>query len=115
MSSYGLETTEADDGADVRVELSGELDLTSARELEERLAASAPPEARLVLDLNRVSFLDSAALHVLFKLARGRGRDRLVVLVAPDGRIASTLAIVGFGHAATLVGDLDSLPPADAG
>jgi anti-anti-sigma factor len=93
----------------VVVALSGELDLTNARELEERLDDSAATEALLVVDLNRVVFIDSAALHVLFKLARQRGRERLALLLAPDAAVARVLEIVGMKDAARLVTSLDDL------
>lgn len=101
MSSYALERSEPEDGT-VRVVLAGELDLTNARELEQRLESAAPLDAQLALDLNRVSFVDSAALHVLFKLARRRGREGLVLVVDPDAQIAATLSIVGLERAVTV-------------
>lgn len=94
MSSYGWERLEPDVGV-VVVELSGELDLTNARELEQRLLSACPPDDVLVVDLGGVYFLDSAALHVLFKLVRARSRDRLVLLLDPDSRIAATISLVG--------------------
>ena len=110
MSAYGLEIAGRDD-AQVAVELSGELDLTNAAELELRLDEAAPPgDSRLVLDLNRVSYIDSAALHVLFKLARRRGRDGLAVVVEPDAPVARTLAIVGLDRAVTVAPSLHEGP-----
>ena len=71
MPSFELDPQETED-PDVRhVCISGELDLTNARELEDRVAALAAEERSVVvLDLNRVVFIDSAALHVLFRTAR---------------------------------------------
>lgn len=108
MSSYGWERNEADDGT-VVVALSGELDLTNARELEHRLAAACTPDARLAVDLNRVCFVDSAALHVLFKIARQQQREGLVVLLEPDASIAPTLAIVGLDRVAQVRATLEPL------
>jgi anti-anti-sigma factor len=109
VSVYDFElSTDAAEGV-VVVVLSGELDLTNARELEERLDRSAPPDALLVVDLNRVVFIDSAALHVLFKLARRRGRERFTLLVESDAAVARTLEIVGMKDAAPIVGSLDEL------
>ena len=57
------------------MEVAGELDLTNARDMEERLEAVAVANGQaLVLDLNRLVFIDSAALHVLFRTARRLGR-----------------------------------------
>ena len=48
---------------------------------------AAADEALLVIDINRVVFLDSAALHVFFKLAERRTRGRLVLLMDPEARV----------------------------
>ena len=113
MSSYGIELTGGSDGTEAHVRLSGELDLLSARELELRLAEVAPEDVRLVLDLNDVSFLDSAALHVLFELARRRAPDRLAFVVDPGARVAGTLEIVGLARVAPVRPSLDALERAN--
>ena len=77
------------------VEMSGELDLTNTHDLEARLDELSDDDTILVLDLNRVLFVDSAALHVLFRLAQARGPDRLGVVLEPTAAIARTLEIVG--------------------
>lgn len=96
MSHFALEPQETEDPRVVHVRLAGELDLTNARELEEQLQELTPDDGSvLVLDLNRVVFLDSAALHVLFRAAGRLGRQRVVVACAPEVPIAGTLRIVG--------------------
>lgn len=96
MTSYELERQETDDRSVVLVAVRGELDLTNARELEERLEELPGEEGTsLMLDLNRVVFIDSAALHVLFKTARRLGKDRFGLLYEPTAAVAKTLAIVG--------------------
>ena len=108
MSAYELEI--GDDAAGVVVAvLSGELDLTNARELEERLDGAAPDETVLVIDLNRVVFIDSAALHVLFKLAERRPNDRLALLMDPNAAVSRTLDIVRMKDAVGIVASLDEL------
>ena len=96
------------------VEVRGELDLTNARELELRLDEVAPADTRLVVDLNGVSFLDSAALHVLFKLARRRAPDRVAFVVDPSAHVASTLTVVGLARVAPLGPSLDAIEPPPA-
>jgi anti-anti-sigma factor len=108
MSAYELEL--GDDVAGVVVaSLSGELDLTNARELEERLAGAAASETILVIDLNRVVFIDSAALHVIFKLAERRPKGRLVLLMEPNAVVARTVDIVRMKDAVHIVASLDEL------
>jgi anti-anti-sigma factor len=67
----------------VRVELTGELDLASAKLLHERLeqVESGRPEL-LVLDLRRLRFMDSSGLReVIGAVRRGREEGRQVALV----------------------------------
>jgi anti-anti-sigma factor len=108
MSDYELELDDGAAGAVVAA-LSGELDLTNARELEERLDAAASAHELLVVDLNRVVFIDSAALHVLFKFARQRGRERLALVLEPTAAVSRTLDIVGLKDAVRTVPSLGDL------
>ena len=92
----------------------GGLDLTNAREVEERLRSSASTGMTLAIDLNRVVFIDSAALHVLFKLARDLGRDALVLVLDPEAPISRTLDIVGMRDAIRVVASRDQLDRASS-
>jgi anti-anti-sigma factor len=111
MTPYELELLESADPGVLRVALAGELDLTNAADLERRVEELAPPEAVLVLDLQRVTFVDSAVLHVLFQLASRHGTGRLAVVVVPDGPIARTLEIVALAESARVVASEDELRP----
>jgi len=103
MTSYELEQRPTDDPSLVHLDVTGELDLTNAHEVEERLEAiTAANGSRLVLDLNRVVFIDSAALHVLFRTARRLGKERLTLLLEPTAAIARTLEIVGISEVVTI-------------
>ena len=102
MSAYELELDET--GApDVLVVLSGELDLTNAREVEERLRRAAPQGGVLVVDLNRVVFVDSAALHVLFRLARDLAPTSLAFVLGADSPIARIFEIVNMKDAVRIM------------
>jgi anti-anti-sigma factor len=101
VAGYELQQVESNHPDVAVVLLAGELDLTNAEELAERLGelASIP---RLVLDLNRVVFIDSAALHCLFRIARQRGPTGLALAVERTAPIATTLEIVDLGRVATI-------------
>jgi anti-sigma B factor antagonist len=74
LSNIDIEVVERD--GVVVVSLEGEVDLSGAPELEESLNRVAAIQASsIVIDLDRVSFMDSAAVHVLlqFSLAQGKG------------------------------------------
>jgi anti-anti-sigma factor len=109
MSSYQLDPQENGDHAIVVVDVAGELDLTNVGDLEARLDALAPPTAALVLDLNRVVFIDSAALQAFFRLARRRGRHGLGVVVEGSAPISRTLEIVDLARAVTMGASIEEV------
>ena len=111
MTSYELEVRETDLGDVAFAALSGELDLTNAAELERRLDELAGEASSVVVDLNRIEFLDSAALHVLFTLARrldeeGRGFG---LVLGDDAPAARTISIVSLGELATVRPSLEAV------
>jgi len=115
VGTFEVERTDTEQTDVTVVALVGELDLTIASELTERLEELAGVRA-LVIDLNRVHFIDSAALHCLFRLVRDH--DSLAFALEPTSPIATTLAIVELGRAAPLRATLDeavsALPAAPA-
>jgi anti-sigma B factor antagonist len=93
--SVGWDTTERDDG--YVVELSGELDISSASSVESRLMElekRAPQQ--LFLDLRKVSFIDSTGLSMIIN-ADGRARKdgRRLTIVSGDGVPRRILRTVG--------------------
>ncbi len=73
--------------------LAGELDLTNVGELDERVAAAGPGHP-LLLDLSRLLFVDSAALHRLFGIVRARGTADIAFVVPSTAPVAGAIAIV---------------------
>jgi anti-anti-sigma factor len=110
VGAYELEVRESDDADLLVLELGGELDLTNVPEVEQRVEGLAAPGARVVLDLNRVTFLDSAALHLLFRLARRfGGRERFGIVLDPNALVARVLTMVGLPEVATVAPTLDDV------
>ncbi|MGC2375253.1 MAG: STAS domain-containing protein [Solirubrobacteraceae bacterium] len=73
------------DGA-ARVALQGELDLASARQMEEHFASlDEQSPSRVVVDLAGLEFIDSSGLRVLL-LADARARERGYELVLLAGQ-----------------------------
>jgi anti-anti-sigma factor len=107
VASYELENLEHDEAGVACVALTGELDLTNADELAERLAAIANGATGLVIDLNRLVFIDSAAIHRLFEIAREGRPGRLAFVVERGSAVAGTLEIVELGRVAPLTSSLD--------
>ena len=96
MAAYELELRETIVDGLALAELAGELDLTNADDLERRLKRIVVDAPGLVIDLNRVTFLDSAALHVLFRLAREleTTRKSYGIVVDASAPVAKTVEMV---------------------
>jgi anti-anti-sigma factor len=86
------------------VALEGELDLASARQMEERLTAIEDRRpARLIIDLGQLDFIDSTGLRLLLQ-ADARAREQQYELVLRPGQpsiqrvfeVTGALAILRF-------------------
>jgi anti-sigma B factor antagonist len=86
---------DVDNGAQA-LELSGELDAASAPALRERLAEIATRgNGPLVIDLTRLSFIDSTGLSVLLNAKRRLSRrDRGFAIVCPPGHVHRILEMM---------------------
>lgn len=82
-----LEVTTETDGRAVRVALVGELDISSAGQVEQEIArAEAGASPLIVLDLRKLDFMDSTGLRVILgadSRARENGR-RLAIVRGPE-------------------------------
>ena len=79
------------------LELVGELDLSTANPLKVRLELIEREEpARIVVDLRRVTFMDSIGLGILLAhLLRGRRVGRELLLVQGSRQIQELFALTG--------------------
>jgi anti-anti-sigma factor len=104
--------TEARDGL-VHVTLRGELDLSTVTKVEDELKAvesDAPPV--IVLDLKRLSFLDSTGLRCLVTAdQRARENDRRVVLVRGPDPVQRVFTITRLEERLEMVDDASSISP----
>ena len=85
-------------GEDVVVaRITGEIDLSNAAEVGERIAAAVENTALgLVIDLTATAYLDSSGVHLLFELAERlqRRQQQMRVAVPEGGAIRRVLRIV---------------------
>jgi anti-anti-sigma factor len=85
-------------GEDVIVaRVTGEIDLSNASEVGERLSGAVPNTALgLVIDLTATAYLDSSGVHLLFDLGERlqRRQQQLRVVVPEGGPIRRVLRIV---------------------
>src|SRR5918911_1339036 len=109
--SVGWETSELDGG--YHVELSGELDISSASSVESRLIEleQRAPE-RLILDLRRVNFIDSTGLSMIINAdGRAKKAGRTLTIVSGDGVPLRILRTVGLEERLDVVSDLPEAGP----
>jgi anti-sigma B factor antagonist len=86
------------------LEVSGEIDVYTAPQLRERLIALVEDGARqVIVDLNRVEFLDSTGLGVLVgALKRLRGVNGELALVCDQERLLKIFRITGLDRVFTI-------------
>ena len=85
--------------------------MTNAEYVREELLRSVPNEALLlVVDLEHTRYLDSAAIELLFDLARrlGRRRQGLRLVLPPGSPLKRVLVLTEVGSVAPLHDTLDS-------
>lgn len=94
------------DGVDV-LRIAGELDLTTVADADARI--SEADSGDLVLDLTGLTFLDSAAVHLLFRTVRRlHGEERKLAFVVPAGSPAHRIVeILDLGSAAPVRASID--------
>lgn len=82
----------------VRIAVSGELDVATAPQLDAALQKQPDVAARVVLDLSRVSFMDSTGLRVLLQahdVAQARGRQLTIV---PSDSVTRVIRLTGLAQ-----------------
>jgi anti-anti-sigma factor len=90
-------------GATIVARLSGEIDMTNASYIRDELTRSVPNEAvGMVIDLSGTRYLDSAAIELLFELARRlqRRRQRLRIALPPGSPLKRVLLLTEINSAA---------------
>jgi anti-sigma B factor antagonist len=91
------------------VEVSGEIDVYTAPRLRETLVSLVEAgNYRLIVDMERVEFLDSTGLGVLVGgLKRVRAHDGGIDLVCTQGRILRIFRITGLSRVFSIFGSVD--------
>ncbi len=99
-------TTETDDQT-VRLALAGELDIAGAGHVQqalERIEQGAP--ATIVLDLRKLSFMDSTGLRVIVAADdRARGQARRLVLVRGSDAVQRVIEMTRLDERLEIVDD----------
>ncbi|MFN0090423.1 MAG: STAS domain-containing protein [Acidimicrobiales bacterium] len=97
-----VEIDRAPDGR-VRVVVAGEIDLSNAAEIEERLNDSVRAGEVVLLDLRAVEYLDSQGVRVINDLALRREREgfELSVIAPADSVAGEVLRLADLGELLT--------------
>ena len=109
MLNFELESRVEGDRAIVTVR--GDFDLQVAQRVVEELAkVEAGEPALVIIDLSRVSFLDSAGMGVIAAAqARATEAGRNLVVVRPPYSVRRAFEVSGFGDVITVVDEIDAI------
>ena len=114
MASYAFEHEPVASGH--LIVASGDVDMTAVDEMSALFAiAVAATRGAVILDLNRVQFIDSTALATILRGARELQRvGKRLLVVAADGPVRSLLEITGLAQSLS-IHDTQADAIADAG
>jgi anti-anti-sigma factor len=87
------------DGGQARVAVEGEIDLSTCGELREAVLKCADGAQRLLLDLQRVDFIDTTGLATLLELRSTlQAKGVLFEIAATDGPVRQAVDVTGLRH-----------------
>jgi anti-anti-sigma factor len=92
-----LHTTMRNDGPNIWIDASGEIDLFTTNKMERAIGdALATSPARIYLDMSLISFIDSAGLSVLVSGHRlAEGQSCQLIIYSPSRQVERALALTG--------------------
>jgi anti-anti-sigma factor len=73
----------------------GEIDLSNAADVRDAIGAAVPDAAVVVVDLSGTTYLDSAGIAMIFRLAErlSYSRQELRLVVPPDAPISAVIRL----------------------
>jgi anti-sigma B factor antagonist len=96
-SNIGIDISARGDALVVRVD--GEVDLWTAHRFEEALSRARTSSApTIVVDLERVTFMDSAGVHVLVQSAVADGMRRRLTVTRGSPQVRRLFEVSGVGR-----------------
>jgi anti-anti-sigma factor len=75
------------------IQLSGELDLSTVRQLNDALAPLVSPGGAITLDFSELEFMDSSALQAIYEAAKSLDGRGCVIIHGPDGSVWSRMLL----------------------
>jgi anti-sigma B factor antagonist len=86
-----------DDGSIVFIKPVGDIDGKTAPEVHDKVFKLLLPQARIVLNLERVAFMSSAGLREMLLIYReAKAKDAKVVLAGVNDDVRSSMSATGF-------------------
>jgi anti-sigma B factor antagonist len=107
LSSSPFSVTIEEHGDAVHVVMSGELDISTAQRLEDDLKrVEADRPATVVLDLQKLTFMDSTGLRLLIMAdSRARAEERRLVIVQGNEMVQRVMRLTRLDERLTIVED----------
>jgi anti-anti-sigma factor len=91
--------------------VTGEVDLSNARQICDAVGEATPNTAvGVVLDLSRVDYLDSAGIHLIYRLRenlRARGQ-KLMLAIPADSPVQDSLRLAGVTQHLPIAASVDA-------
>ena len=110
MPTFTVDTGELDGG--VRVIFSGDLDLSTAKQAEQAIEEAERSASLIVIDLRRLSFMDSTGLRVIVSAdKRAKRSGRRAVIVQGPSAVRRVFEITRLGERLEIVDTPDEIEP----
>jgi anti-sigma B factor antagonist len=93
------------------VSLAGELDISTIPRVEKRLFAEVESHPAVVMDLTRLTFIDSSGIGLLIqahRLGEHEGGGSLHTVIAPDSQVERVFQLAGIDRALSIHLDRDA-------
>jgi anti-anti-sigma factor len=88
--------------------LTGEIDMSNATSVRQQIAESVTPDDdAVIIDMSKLSFIDSAGLHAMIELGTvlDERRQKLLLCLPPKSTIRRAIEIIGLPHAVSVYSD----------
>jgi anti-anti-sigma factor len=85
----------ADEGAQVRLSLAGELDLSNVPTLESVADSALESGKKVLIDLHRLEFLDSTGLALIVRVLGRNDAERFSFVPSRSGNVRRLLSLTG--------------------
>ena len=90
-----LSVSHSDEGAQVRLSLQGELDLSNVPTFEGPLEAAIESGKKVLVDLDQLEFLDSTGLALIVKMLGRRDSERFSFVPSRHPSVCRVLSLTG--------------------